>query len=169
MLAYMQTDAGKQHQQRMSRRAAEIVETSAEWRRLYAICNNASSRCRKATNYADRGIEFRFASPRAMVLWIIENLGFPATGYSIDRIDNDGHYAPGNLRWATRKQQNNNKRQYKKRVYGSRIEQLMAQTAYGYESIRTFISQGMTDAEIIAREKSKSGRPRVRHTQLRPE
>jgi hypothetical protein len=116
MALYMQTDAGKQHQQYMSRRAAEIAETSPEWRKLYAICNSASTRCRKNADYAGRGIEFCFISPRAMALWIIENLGFPAAGYSIDRIDNNGYYEPGNLRWATRKQQNNNKRPYKKRV-----------------------------------------------------
>jgi len=49
--------------------------------------------------------------------WIDDFIAFfnhiglrPGPGYSIDRIDNERGYFPGNIKWSTRKEQNNNRR-----------------------------------------------------------
>jgi hypothetical protein len=65
----------------------------------------AQQRCQNPNNarwalYGGRGVEFRFTSARAAAEWVEANLGLQREQY-IDRIDNDGHYEPDNLRWVT--------------------------------------------------------------------
>jgi hypothetical protein len=76
----------------------------------YEIFCLAKRRCEDTTNkrydrYGGRGIEFRFTSFEQFY----DELGIRPEGCSVDRINNDGHYEPGNVRWASDKEQANNR------------------------------------------------------------
>ena len=52
--------------------------------------------------YGGRGIRCKFDSVEEFAGYIVRELGDRPPGLTLDRINNDGHYEPGNLRWATR-------------------------------------------------------------------
>jgi len=107
------------------------------------------------SNYGGRGIEFSSPSVRSFAEWVADNIGTkPSSMYSLDRIDNNRHYEPGNLRWATAAEQARNKRQYKRTKNGERIRKLKElRPDLTYETIRLWISQGASDDEITQRKK----------------
>jgi hypothetical protein len=82
----------------------------------YAAYHNAKRRCNSpaSTDYkywGGRGIEFKFNSFEEFLV----KLGTkPSPKHSIDRKDNNGHYEPDNVKWATASQQMKNRRPFKR-------------------------------------------------------
>jgi hypothetical protein len=78
----------------------------------YAIHQAAKDRCTRTkskfyANYGGRGIRFMFKT--FLEFW--KELGpRPTEQHTLDRINNDGNYEKGNVRWATRSTQIENRR-----------------------------------------------------------
>lgn len=113
-------------------------------------------------NYGGRGIKFRFDSVEHATRWIFVNLGpRPSGKYSIDRIDNNRHYEPGNLRWATTTEQARNKRAYRRTRDGERLRYLLAaRPDYTRQGLARYVKNGWTDEHILAMKKPPGGRKR---------
>lgn len=78
----------------------------------YRAYHDAKQRCtnpnkEKWPHYGGRGIEFLFNDFQEFIDVIGPK---PDPTYMLDRIDNDGHYAPDNVRWATPSESARNQR-----------------------------------------------------------
>ena len=89
-------------------RPGKLSKLFVAWQGMKARCYNDKSSSYR--NYGGRGI-------KVCDRWLnsfenfLEDVGdAPSVNHSIDRIDPNGNYETGNVRWATRAQQNNNKR-----------------------------------------------------------
>ena len=80
--------------------------TYTSWQNMKARCFNKKNGCYK--NYGKRGIS-------VCKTWLkfenfLANMGKRPRGHSLERIDNNKGYCRSNCKWATRREQNSNKR-----------------------------------------------------------
>lgn len=87
------------------------------WASMKQRCLNPNNK--GFPNYGGRGItvcqEWQ-DSFQAFYDYVSRLPHFGEDGYSLDRINNDGNYEPGNVKWSTRAEQNRNRRCFRKKV-----------------------------------------------------
>jgi hypothetical protein len=85
-------------------RKGSVSPTYRAWQAMHKRCNGRASSSRY---YSDRGIS---VCPEWQSFErFLTDMGERPDGMSLDRVDVNGNYAPNNCRWATRKQQMQNK------------------------------------------------------------
>ena len=130
--------------------------------------NNAKQRCTNPKNckfpsYGARGIEFRFACFKDFFALLGKR---PSAEHQLDRIDTDGHYEAGNVRWATRKENNRNRRNNRVLTYKGQTKSLAEwseQTGIAWSTLRCRLDSGWAaeqaveaPIDLISRENGRS-------------
>lgn len=120
---------------------------------MYRRWYNIRSRCENPKNekyrlYGARGI---FVCER----WqnfdnFLEDMGHPPTlRHTIDRVDVNGPYSPKNCRWATPREQSNNKR-LNVRIRGKTLAENAREIGITLEALRYRMSRGLPEEAVLS-------------------
>lgn len=83
--------------------------TYNSWRAMVERCTREAHP--RYPDYGGRGVRvYEPWTGRGGFARFLEHVGERPDGMTLDRIDNDGHYEPGNVQWATLRQQRWNRR-----------------------------------------------------------
>ena len=131
-----------------------------EWSSEYIAWHSMLKRCRNTTSrrfdrYGGRGIQVcdRWIGNGGFEAFLSDMGHRPSPSHSLDRIDNDGNYEPGNCRWATLTEQANNRSSTKTVVFNGeamKIHELASRTGVRRELIWSRLRRGLTVEEAIS-------------------
>ena len=133
------------------------------WQAMHQRCENPKHVAYK--DYGGRGIKVCEAwSGSAGFLAFYENVGpRPSDAHTIGRIDNDGDYAPGNVRWETRLEQAGNRRTSRAVTIGGEtlhLSEWARRIGVDPPVLAYRIERGWSDEQLL--EPPKLGKQRVR-------
>ena len=107
----------KQHYQKHRN---ELLELKKQYYKtilghLRRVYNNIKHRCNNSEAedykwYGGRGIKVKFKSSNEFINYVRNELKVDPRNLDIDRINNNGHYEPGNIRFITHRENCNNRR-----------------------------------------------------------
>jgi hypothetical protein len=123
------------------------------WQELRARCTPGTKQYQKNfANYGARGITFcaRWTTFKAF----FEDMGpKPTREHTIDRINNDGGYEPGNCRWATKAEQRRNSRTVRTLPVGEEVltlGELAERSGINRTTLAKRLDSGASAAEATA-------------------
>jgi hypothetical protein len=120
------------------------------WFGMRQRCNNPNNPHWK--NYGGRGISVQWKSFNEF----FADVGQRPPGLTLDRIDNDGDYAPGNVRWATRAEQQKNRRNPVFVEIGGksyRALDLVQKSGMSHDIIKDRARRGLSLTQVLSPEK----------------
>jgi hypothetical protein len=126
--------------------------------------NQMKDRCinpnnKRYADYGGRGIKFSFDSPLACAIYVRDNLGVDRSR-QIDRIDNDGNYAPGNLRLSTKQQNQSHTRSHQLAPSFHEFRRRFPGVRYADSTLRRLLCIGLSFSEIAERWNLPSTKPK---------
>ena len=107
------------------------------WLAMKNRCLNENAE--EYTNYGERGIKVCTEWQGSFARFLAD-MGPRPPGTSIDRVDVDGNYEPGNCRWATVKEQARNKRNTRR--YGAAVSELAERCGLKADQLKKRLSRG---------------------------
>ena len=128
-------------------------------------------KCKSFKNYGGRGITICDRWLESFDHFLADMGERPSPMYTLERIDNDGNYEPGNCRWATRKEQCNNTRKNRLLTFDGRtmtMSEWSRETGIASSWICTLIKRGVPFAVILQKYPTTRQLAFVGHLSLSP-
>jgi hypothetical protein len=113
-------------------------------------CNDPT--CRGFKWYGARGVRVCELWTRSLRAFIADVKERPSIKYQLDRINNDGNYEPGNVRWVTSKQNSRNARGRRLLSIGGRTQCVSAwveETGAKINTVFTRLRQGHAPSDAV--------------------
>lgn len=150
--------------------SAQRLRTHGMWgKRIYGIWRGIIDRCTNPNihNFADyggRGViiceEWRHDF-QAFHAYVSRLPNYAKKGFSIDRVDNEGSYVPGNVRWATQAEQNRNRRISRMITYQGKTQCLQAweeEQGFRKGTLQQRLDRGWATERAMTQTVSRNGR-----------
>lgn len=120
------------------------------WANIRTRCTNQRSRAYQ--QYGGRGIRMHEEWQQDFAAFLRDVGPRPSEDHSIDRIDNQGNYAPGNVRWATDAEQRRNTRRNRRLTIcgvSMCLADWIAEAGISRWKLTDRLDRGASEAQII--------------------